>query len=133
MEDYMIQDNVVKLGKLLRDHRVNVLNKGLRAMARLLDINPTYLSDIENDRRIPSAEVIRKITIHYKLKESSLLAKAKRMDPDIEKIVTQNETYAAKVPEFLRTVSESNFTMKQWDRLIKQIRENSKTRQETNE
>lgn len=48
------------LAKLLRPEREK-RKVSLRGLAKILKITPSYLSDIENDRRLPSGEVAKRI------------------------------------------------------------------------
>lgn len=51
----------------------------LREFARLLDVSPTHLSDVENNRRIPSEELLSQIAEHLGLELDDLLAAAGRV------------------------------------------------------
>ena len=48
------------LGEVIRDARV-AAGQSLHKFARTLGMTPSYQSDIENDRRIPSEEVLKRI------------------------------------------------------------------------
>ena len=48
------------LGDIINHARVGK-RMGLRALARELDIVPSYLSDIENNRRVPSEAVLQNL------------------------------------------------------------------------
>jgi transcriptional regulator with XRE-family HTH domain len=52
----MANEHAKTLGQVIRDARV-AAGTTLREFARTLDITPSYQSDIENDRRIPSEDV----------------------------------------------------------------------------
>jgi transcriptional regulator with XRE-family HTH domain len=46
------------LGTVIRDARVKS-GRSLREFAKLLDITPSYQSDIENDRRVPAEDLLK--------------------------------------------------------------------------
>lgn len=97
-----------------------MLKKGLREMARILDITPPHLTDIEKGRRTPSEELLVRIIRHYCLSEAELRAGWSRPEAIVEEVASQDATTAAKVPEFLRTARRLNAN--QWDAIIQQAR-----------
>src|SRR5579884_1996319 len=72
------------LGECLRTRRVSK-GYGLRKFAAQLEITPSYLSDIETDRRIPSEEVLRSIASLLGLELDELMARAGRLGDEAEK------------------------------------------------
>lgn len=80
----------MSLGELVNNSRVNKC-LGLRALARRLDIAPSYLSDIENDRRVPSEEVLRRISEVLDLDFDILMREAGRLGKDAEQYIRDNE------------------------------------------
>jgi plasmid maintenance system antidote protein VapI len=60
------------IGDILRKQRVEVLGKGLREAASLLQIAPAHLTDIEKGRRNPSEELLLRITKLYRIDEAKL-------------------------------------------------------------
>lgn len=89
-------------------------------MARILDIAPAHLTDIEKGRRAPSEELLVRIQKHYKLDEATLRSGWNKPQSIVEEVASQDRTTAAKVPEFLRTAR--GLTSEQWDRLIRQAK-----------
>ncbi len=58
-----------KLGNYIADLRNKKLNNiSSRKAAKMLDITPQYMCDIENGSRIPSAQLLGKIVEVFKLK-----------------------------------------------------------------
>lgn len=106
------------IGEKLRIQRVEVVNRGLREMAGLLDIAPAHLTDIEKGRRTPSEALLLRIAEHYHLPIADLRSGWSRPDAIVSEVASQSSTTAAKVPEFLRTAR--NLSSEQWDRLIRQ-------------
>lgn len=66
------------LGQQVRDARV-AAGLSLRALARQLEVAPSYVNDIENDRRVPSEAVLRRIASELGLDADLLLAAAGRV------------------------------------------------------
>ncbi len=117
------------IGERLRARRVETLGKGLREMAKLLDIAPAHLTDIEKGRRSPSEELLLRIAAAYGIDEATLRAGWGRAETDVGAIASSNPVNAAKVPELLRAAKNLDAT--QWDELIAQaerMAESSKTR-----
>ncbi|MGE3109338.1 MAG: helix-turn-helix domain-containing protein [Phycisphaerales bacterium] len=108
------------IGTMLRAQRVEKLDKGLREMARLLDITAAHLTDIELGRRTPSEDLLVKIAAAYRLPEADLRAGWNRPDAVVGEVASQNPANAEKVPEFLRTARD--FPPQLWDRYIEQAK-----------
>ena len=64
---------------------------GLRALARQLEIAPSYLSDIENDRRVPSEAVLLKMSQLLDLDFDMLMQQAGRLGEDAEQYLRQHQ------------------------------------------
>jgi transcriptional regulator with XRE-family HTH domain len=96
------------LGELIRDARVEA-KKGLREFARELDITPSYQSDIENDRRVPAEDVLKKTADLLTLNFDDLMALAGRVGEQGEKYLKNN------LPAWslLRRISEKNLSADQ--------------------
>lgn len=91
--------------------------KGLRELARDLDITPSYLSDIENDRRVPAEEVMGKIATALGLDFAALMALAGRVGEETER-------YLRKTPAagtLFRQVSHANLSPEDLRKLGKMI------------
>lgn len=80
----------MSLGELINSNRVN-RRLGLRALARSIDIAPSYLSDIENDRRVPSEEVLIRISEVLDIDFNILMREAGRLGKDAEQYIRDNE------------------------------------------
>lgn len=96
----------------------------LRKMAQLLDITPSYLSDIEKGRRYaPDKEKIIKIAKILELdsqldKLYDLAGESKDdLPPDIAEYVMKKD----KVKVLLRTARNNNLTDKELDEIIRRI------------
>ena len=107
-----------QVGEVLRKQRIEVLNKGLREMAKLLDIAPAHLTDLEKGRRTPSEDLLVRMIKQYGIDEATLRSGWSKPEEIVSEIASQDATTAAKVPELLRKARK--FTPEQWDVLIKQ-------------
>lgn len=108
----------VSLGKQVRDARV-AAGQTLRGLARDLELSPSYLNDIEFDRRVPSTEVLRQIADRLVLDLDALLAAAGRVG-----IAKDAEQYIRETPSagvLFRRVTTDRLTEDQLQRLIKQV------------
>jgi transcriptional regulator with XRE-family HTH domain len=108
------------IGDRLRTQRIDVLNRGLREMAGLIDVAPAHLTDIEKGRRTPSEPLLLRIADHYGIAEAELRAAWGKADAVVGEVATQDATTATKVPEFLRTAR--NLSPEQWDKIIGEAR-----------
>ncbi len=115
-----------RVGELLRTQRMEVLNKGLREMAKLLDIAPAHLTDLEKGRRTPSEELLVRMIKQYGVDEAILRAGWSRPEEIVSEVASQDPTTAAKVPEFLR--SARKLSPADWDTLIKNAKELTRKR-----
>ena len=64
----------------------------LRALARQLEVAPSYMNDIENDRRVPSEAVLRRIASELDLDADLLLAAAGRVGEGAREYIRANPT-----------------------------------------
>jgi transcriptional regulator with XRE-family HTH domain len=91
------------LGQVIRDVRLAV-GTSLREFARTLEITPSYQSDIENDRRIPAEEVLKRIAALLSLDFEELMALSGRIGDDARCYLRYHPTAGA----LLRKLSEMN-------------------------
>ena len=111
-------------GLKIRELRLSKTNYSLRQFAFKLGISPTYLSDIEKDRRTPpKEETIIKMAELLGVDSNSLLALADKTPPEVQRAFLKNEVYIKKVPQFLKTATASNLSSEDWDELIELIKE----------
>ncbi len=75
------EDKNRSLGEVVHDARV-ALDWSLRDLAKKLDKTPSYLSDIENDRRIPAEDMLVDLAKLLKLDFDDLMARAGRFGED---------------------------------------------------
>ena len=80
----------MSIGDIINEARI-AKRLGLRALARELEIAPSYLSDIENDRRVPSEAVLRDMARVLDLDFDHLMQEAGRLGAGVEQYLRQNE------------------------------------------
>lgn len=110
----MANDNRT-LGEVIHDARTK-LGLSLRDITKKLNITPSYLSDIENDRRIPSEEVLKKLASLLDLEHDDLMARAGRFGDDAVR-------YMMKTPAtgvLLRRLAQEQASPETVQELIKQ-------------
>lgn len=91
------------LGEVIRKTRV-AAGRSLRELAKALGITPSYQSDIENDRRVPSEEVLKRIAELLSLDYEELMALAGRFGEEAERYLRRHPTAGA----LFRKLSETN-------------------------
>ena len=91
------------------------MNLSLRDITKKLHITPSYLSDIENNRRVPSEEVLRKLADLLKLDYDDLMARAGRFGKDALRYMKR--TPAAGV--LLRRLAEGKAPRETVEKLLK--------------
>jgi transcriptional regulator with XRE-family HTH domain len=91
------------LGDVIRKARV-ATDQSLREFARAVGITPSYQSDIENDRRVPSEDVLKKIADLLGLNYEELMALAGRFGEDASRYLRRHPTAGA----LFRKLSETN-------------------------
>ncbi|MFO0855950.1 MAG: helix-turn-helix transcriptional regulator [Phycisphaerales bacterium] len=101
----------------LRQRRVEVLDKSVRDIAKLLDTSPIHISDIETGKRTPSEELLLRMVKVYGIPEADLRAGFSRPEAIVAELATDTPVAVEKVPEFLRTTR--GWTNEQWDKMIK--------------
>jgi len=110
----MANDPEKTLGEVIREARIHA-KLSLREFAKKLEITPSYQSDIENDRRIPSDEVLRATATSLKLDFDDLMARTGRVGEKAERYVRRRPTAGA----LLRTISDKNLSEEQLKKLLR--------------
>jgi transcriptional regulator with XRE-family HTH domain len=93
----------LSLGERLRLARLKH-NHGLRQFARKLEIAPSYLADIENDRRTPTERLLATMAPELGLDFDELMALSGRMGEETTRYVRQVPAAA----RLFRRVAERN-------------------------
>ena len=104
------------LGDLIKNRRVE-LDIKLRELARRLEVTPSYVSDIEYNRRVPSEDVLGRIATELQLNLDDLVALSGRIGSDAERYL--RETPAATT--LFRRVAERKLDDDQIKKLMKRV------------
>ena len=104
------------LGELVR-HRRMAKDLSLRELARRLDRAPSYLNDIEHNRRIPSEAVLRQICEVLELDVDEMLSVAGRLGEDAEHYLKRNPTAGV----LFRRVSQGGLGEQELKELITEV------------
>jgi transcriptional regulator with XRE-family HTH domain len=72
---------------------------GLKRAAPQLGVSYTYLSKIENNRAVPSADLLERIASYYETDKDELLILADKIPDDVRRILRDNPREAL---DFLR-------------------------------
>jgi transcriptional regulator with XRE-family HTH domain len=109
----MGQDNKT-IGDVIHDARAK-LNLSLRDVTKKLEITPSYLSDIENNRRVPSEEVLGKLAKLLQLDYDDLMARAGRFGEDALRYMKRTPA----VGVLFRRLAEGQASDKTVEKLLK--------------
>ena len=86
----MVIGRNLKFGAFVRQERV-AKEFGLREMAKMIGVSPTYLSKVERDEFLPPAEdKVRKIAEIIKIDVDELLALAGKVSSDLSEIIREH-------------------------------------------
>lgn len=105
------------LGEVIRDGRIAKGQMKLRELARLLGVTPSYVSDIENDRRVPSEDVLGRIAAALDLDYTDLVARAGRLGAEAERYMRREPTATT----LFRKISDRRLNEEQLRELIEQV------------
>jgi transcriptional regulator with XRE-family HTH domain len=103
------------LGSELRDARI-AAGHSLRSLANKLDLSPSYLNDIEHNRRIPSESVLVQIADELDLDADHLLSAAGRVGEGAGLYLKANPTAGV----LFRRVSAAGLPEEQLKRLLEE-------------
>jgi transcriptional regulator with XRE-family HTH domain len=110
--------NKQTFGKLIRQAR-REQEYSQRELAKLVGVNFTYLSKLENDHADypPSKEVIRSLALHLNLQESELIRLAGRINPEDTEIFQDLFKQYQDMPVLLRRLRDNpKFAEQMFDR-----------------
>ena len=101
------------LGQVIRNARSEA-GLSLRGLASKLSKHPSYLSDIENDKRVPSEEVLHNISVLLNLDFDQLMAQGGRLGKDAEDYLIKHPTAGA----ILRLISSADLQEEDLKKLL---------------
>lgn len=104
------------LGEVLYDARV-AADLSLRDLAKKLNISPSYISDIENARRVPSEDVMKQLAEALELNFDDLMARAGRVGEQAERYLKQHPTAGA----LFRKISDKRPPEDVLQKLLKEV------------
>ena len=84
-----IGEKTMSLGTLLRDLR-RKKGLGIKKLAPNLHLDYTYLSRLENDKVVPSENVIERLSNYYEYDKDELMVLANKLPDDIRDILRDN-------------------------------------------
>ena len=121
----LIKKNKKKFGSFIRELRLK-LDIGQRELANKIGIAPSYLNDIEkNKRTAPKINVINKLSKLLDVEKNYLHDLAgiskKGVAPDISEFIESNP----RIISLLRTIKENNLNVNQLDQIEKSINKNN--------
>ena len=108
----------MSVGDIINEARISK-GLGLRALARELDIVPSYLSDIENDRRVPSEAVLRNMARVLDLDFDLLMQEAGRLGEGAEQYLRQSELAG----QLFRRIARSQLDQEALEKLMSRVEE----------
>lgn len=111
-----MENEVKTLGDHLRETRIQQ-EKSLRQLAKDLNVTPSYLSDIENNRRVPAEAVLLKISQVLKLNFNELMSLAGRFGEKAEKYVRRQPMAV----QLFRRIAEENLDEEKLKHLLDQV------------
>jgi transcriptional regulator with XRE-family HTH domain len=103
------------LGDRVRHARVTA-GWSLRDLAKRLTKTPSYLSDIENDRRVPSEETLADLARILELDFDELMAAAGRFGDDTDRYLRRQPTAGV----LMRRLTQHNLDRSALESLLKQ-------------
>jgi transcriptional regulator with XRE-family HTH domain len=111
------------LGDRVRRGRVEA-GLGLRELARRLEKTPSYLSDIENDRRVPSEQVLGAISKELDVDFDELMGLAGRFGEEAERYLRRSPAAAM----LFRRISASRLGERELGELLQKAEQLSRKR-----
>jgi len=113
------------LGQVIRDARV-ATGVSLREFSKKLGITPSYQSDIENDRRIPSEDVLKKMAGLLSLDFEDLMALGGRFGEEAERYLRRHPTAGA----LFRKLSETNAPEEVLRKMLEEAKDQDRKKEE---
>ena len=106
----------MSLGDLVNRARV-AKRLSLRALAREIEIVPSYLADIENNQRTPSESVLRNISVILGLDFDALMQQAGRLGEEAEHYLRQERLAG----QLFRRVAKTNLDQEGLQELLNKL------------
>jgi transcriptional regulator with XRE-family HTH domain len=113
------------LGEVIQEAR-GTSQRSLRDVARALDLSPSYLSDIENDRRVPSTDVLKNIATLLQLDFDDLMALAGRFGEEADRYMKRHPVAGL----LFRQITETNLSDQELRKLLKEVQDLAERRKQ---
>jgi transcriptional regulator with XRE-family HTH domain len=113
------------LGEVIRSQRLET-GVSLRSLAKDLSVTPSYLSDIENDRRVPAESVVKRIADVLGLDFDDLMARGGRLGEQAERYLRQQPLAGL----LLREIARHRLTEAELQGLIRAVKALGQKRKE---
>ncbi len=104
------------IGEVIRDARM-AADLSLRDLSKKLELSPSYISDIENDRRVPSEEVMAQLADLLKLDFNDLTARGGRVGDRAERYLKNHPTAGA----LFRRMSDKRLPEEELQKLLRTV------------
>jgi transcriptional regulator with XRE-family HTH domain len=104
------------LGDILRDARSKA-DLSLRDLAKKLSVTASYLSDIENNRRVPSEDVLGQLARVFDLELDDLMARAGRVGDDGERYLKSHPSAGV----LFRRLADQRMPEEELQKLVKYV------------
>lgn len=105
------------LGEFLNKQRIQK-DLTLRELARRVEIGPSYLSDIENDRRVPAEDVLKRFAVELEIDVEDIMARAARLGETAERYL-ETHPYAVRL---VRKIAACDLSEEQLKKLCNQVK-----------
>ncbi len=104
------------MGEVVREARL-AADLSLRDLAKKLEISASYISDIENDRRVPSEKVMVQLARTLKLHFNDLMARAGRVGDQAERYLRHHPTAGV----LFRRISDKRLPEEELQKLLRAV------------
>lgn len=107
------------LGETVQAARVRA-DLSLRDLAKIIAVSPSYLSDIENDRRTPSEEVLKELAKQLQIDFDNAMALAGRFGEKADRYLKRQPMAGV----LFRKLSDVNASNEVLNKLISEVKGN---------
>lgn len=108
--------NIRTVGDIVREARKHA-NLTLRELASRISVHYTYISDVENDRRIPSEQVLRSLAAELEIDFDELMAMAGRFGELTERYLKRHPTAGL----LIRRIADAQLTENDLKKLLRTV------------
>ena len=108
----------MQIGDAIRRER-NRRGYSLRALARALEIAPSYMSDIELNRRTPTERVLRGVSEMLDMDFDSLMHQVDRIPESVQQYLLREEMAG----RIVRRMAETRFEHEDLERILETVEE----------